>query len=38
MEYVPLQNRVDMCFQQDGASPYFDVNEREYLNNEFANQ
>lgn len=38
MEDVPLQNRVNMWFQQDGAPPHFGINVRTYLNNNFANR
>ena len=38
LEDVPLQNRVDMWFQHDGAPPHFGVNVREYLHNTFANR
>jgi hypothetical protein len=38
MEDVPLQNRVNMWFQHDGAPPHFGINVRTYLNNNFANR
>lgn len=38
MEDVPLQNRVNIWFQHDGAPPHFGINVRTYLNNNFANR